>query len=287
MSHLSLLFASPLVKVQDSICTSGRSGRGDVKADDTTHIALIRRGCFDYHLGSRTCFADSSTAIVYDEGAEFCTSHPTDGGDDCTVFTLEAEQMAELFGSRRRDEHVEYRMSLAAQAGHLSAHAALKRHGGDRLSAEEIALGLLQTVSDNSVLAASSGAAAARRRRIVDAAKRFINAQLDSNIGLAEVAREVGCSPYHLMRLVRSGTGQSLRGYRSRLRIATAMDRLAQGEGDIAGLAVELGFSSHSHLSNTFRSLLGVTPGDLRHAFGCEDLAARRRLLNGSLKAAA
>ena len=287
MSHLSLLFDSPLVRVQDSICTSGRSGRGDIKADDTTHIALIRRGCFDYHLGSRTCFADSSTAIVYDEGAEFCTSHPTDGGDDCTVFTLEHELMAELFGPRRRDDQIEYRMGPAAQAAHLSAHAGMKRHDGDRLATEEIALGLLHAVSSNSVVVQGPGTAGARRRRIVDAAKRFLNDQLDSNLGLAEVSREVGCSPYHLMRLFRAGTGQSLRGYRSRLRVATAMDRLARGEGDLAGLAVDLGFSSHSHLSNTFRSLLGLSPGELRHAFGDEDVAARRRLLDASLKAAA
>jgi len=287
MSHLSLLFESPIVRVQDSVCTSGRSGRGEVKADDTTHIALIRRGCFDYHLGSRTCFADSSTAIVYDEGAEFCTSHPTDLGDDCTIFTLEPELMAELFGPRRRDEQVEYRMDPAAHAAHLSAHATLKRDGGDRLAAEEVALGVLHRVSRHSVVTSNAGATDARRRRIVDATKRFINAQIDSNIGLAEVAREVGCSSYHLMRLFRAGTGQSLRGYRARLRIATAMDRLAQGEGDIAGLAAELGFASHSHLSNAFRSVLGVTPGELRHAIGGEDLAARRRFLDASLRAAA
>ena len=260
-------------------------GPGPVKAN-TTHLCLIRRGCFDYHLGSRTCFADCSTAIVHDEGSEFCTSHPTDGGDDCTTFTFEGELMAEMFGRRRRNEQIEYRLSPAVQAAHLSAHAAFKRGRSDRLAAEEITSACCRGYPAIRVVA-PNGAAGARQRRTVDAAKRFINARLASNLGLSEVAQEVACSPYHLMRLFRAGTGQSLRGYRSRLRVATAMDRLAQGEGDIGRLAVDLGFSSHSHLSNTFRSLLGVTPGELRDAFGAEDLHARRRLLDMSLKAAA
>lgn len=285
MSHLSLMFESPLVAVHDSICTSARSGRGPVKAN-TTHVCLIRRGCFDYHLGSRTCFADASTAIVHDEGSEFSTSHPSDGGDYCTTFTLEGELMAEMF-DRRRNDQIEYRMSPASHVGHLSAYAALKAHGDDRLATEELALGLLQEVSDQSVVMRGRGGTEARRRRVIDAAKRFLNAELDSNPGLAEVSREAGCSPYHLMRLFRAATGQSLRGYRARLRVVTAMDRLAQGETDLAGLAVDLGFANHSHLTNTFRRLLGLTPGELRHAFGHEDLATRRRLLDASLKAAA
>jgi AraC-like DNA-binding protein len=285
MSHLSLLFESPLVAVHDSICTSPRSGRGPVKPN-TTHVCLIRRGCFDYHLGSRTCFADCFTAIVHDEGSEFSTSHPTDGGDHCTTFTLEGELMAEMF-DRRRNDRIEYRMSPAAHAGHLSAYAALKARGDDRLATEELALGLLQEVSDQSVAVRARGATGARRRRIVDAVKRFLNAELAANLGLAEVSREAGCSPYHLMRLFRDSTGQSLRGYRARLRVAAAMDRLAQGETDIAGLAADLGFANHSHLTNAFRRLIGLTPGELRSAFGHEDVATRRRLLDASLRAAA
>jgi AraC-like DNA-binding protein len=287
MSHLTRLFASRLVEVEDSVCTSGRSGRGAGSGGGPTHVALIRRGCFEYHLGSRTYFADSCMAIVYDEGAEYRTSHPAECGDDCTILKLDAELMAELFRARRRNEQVGYRMTPRAQVSHLATHALMKQGGADVLVREEAALNLLQMVSRQATVVTRSGAAGARQRRMVDRAKLFLNERLDDNIGLDEIAREAGCSAFHLMRLFRAETGHSLRGYRARLRVASAMEHLAQGADDLTQLALDLGFSSHSHLTGTFRTLLGVTPSELRRSLGREDVAEKQRFLEATLRAAA
>jgi AraC family transcriptional regulator len=78
-----------------------------------------------------------------------------------------------------------------------------------------------------------------------------------------EIAREVGLSPFHLARLFRRHTGFSLHGYRTRIRLLQALDRIEEARGALTDLALELGFSSQSHLTDAFRRAFGVPPGAL------------------------
>jgi AraC-like DNA-binding protein len=287
MSHVSILFSSPVLEVSDAVCTMGKSGKSTPRGEGGSHLALIRRGCFDYHLGARSYFADNCKALIYDEGAEYRTSHPCDGGDDCTIVNLADDLMGEIFGRRRKHEHVEFHMSPAAQLAHLAAYAVLRHPDTDTLTAEEVSLGLIHTLARQRPLGDGTGRAAARQRRIMDGVKALLNERMDENLSLAVLAREVACSPYHLMHLFRAETGQPIRRYRSQLRVAAALERLVEGADDLTELALHCGFSSHSHLTDTFKAVLGLTPSELRQRFGHEALAEKRSLLEAALRRAA
>lgn len=81
---------------------------------------------------------------------------------------------------------------------------------------------------------------------------------------LHDVADGACCSLFHLAHTFRRATGLSLHGYRQRLRLAAALQRLEEGERDLAALAHDLGFSSQSHLGETFRRGVGATMGQVR-----------------------
>ena len=81
---------------------------------------------------------------------------------------------------------------------------------------------------------------------------------------LNDVADAACCSLFQLARAFRKHTGLSLHGYRQRLRLATALQRLEEGERDIAALAHELGYCGQSHLGAAFVQALGVTPAQAR-----------------------
>jgi AraC family transcriptional regulator len=287
MSHVASVFASPLISVRNAMCTSDKSGLGPTKGGMGTHLALIRRGCFHYQMGSRSLLADSSLAYIYDEGDEYRCSHPCDGGDDCSLFELEPELLVEVFGRRDRHEAPEFHITPSTQVAHLATLAVLRHDDSDRLSSTETTLGLMQAIARRPLVDNGLGRAAARQRRSVDKARAVLTVHLDRNLELSAVAQEAGCSPFHLMRIFRAETGQSLRAYRSRLRVAAALEQLADGAEDLTQLALAAGFASHSHLTNTFRSVLGASPSELREQLANGGIGEKRRFLQAALAAAA
>ncbi|MFD0541604.1 helix-turn-helix domain-containing protein [Actinomadura luteofluorescens] len=56
----------------------------------------------------------------------------------------------------------------------------------------------------------------------------------------------------------------SVTRYRNRIRVGRALDRLERGERDLSGLAADLGFADHAHLTRTVREETGRTPTVLR-----------------------
>jgi len=85
---------------------------------------------------------------------------------------------------------------------------------------------------------------------------------------LADVADAACCSPFHLARQFRRHTGLSLHAWREHLRLAAALQRLEDGERDLAALAHELGYASQSHWGQALRRAVGVTPAQARAALG-------------------
>ncbi len=83
---------------------------------------------------------------------------------------------------------------------------------------------------------------------------------------LTEIAAAFGMSPFTLCRVFHRHAGLPVHRYRVRLRLRHALDRLAGGERDLTGLALDLGFSDHSHLTNAFRAEFGVPPSAFRAA---------------------
>lgn len=124
--------------------------------------------------------------------------------------------------------------------------------------------------------------AAQARSRHVARAQAYLNANFDQPLTLADIARAAQCSPFHLARLFRTELGTSLRRYQEGLRFAAAIERLACGESDLLRLALDLGFTSHSHFTANFRRALGVTPSELRRALAAQRAQRARTNLTAS-----
>ena len=68
-------------------------------------------------------------------------------------------------------------------------------------------------------------------------------------------------------RIFSQWEGLRLRGYLGRLRAQLAAERLLQGTRDLTGLALDLGYSDHSHFTNAFRHAWGEPPSRFRRRF--------------------
>ncbi|MET0791451.1 MAG: AraC family transcriptional regulator, partial [Polyangiaceae bacterium] len=101
------------------------------------------------------------------------------------------------------------------------------------------------------------------RRRLVDRVKVLLAGDLSRRWTLGEIAAEMKGSPVYLTQVFQQVEGLPLYRYHLRLRLARALDLIAARE-DLSGLAQDLGFSSHSHFSASFKQHYGVTPAEFR-----------------------
>ncbi len=142
------------------------------------------------------------------------------------------------------------------------------RHPLDPLEAEVTALQLVADILE----AAFARHGLPRRRNGTDAdhadraeaAKTYLASRLADRVTLDDVARAVHASPFHLARVFRQRTGVPIHRYLTRLRLRAAIERLSSGADDLTALALESGFSSHSHFTDAFRREFGRTPSDVR-----------------------
>jgi AraC-like DNA-binding protein len=110
------------------------------------------------------------------------------------------------------------------------------------------------------------------RRNLTERAQRAVvervKAELASNPARSPTIRELalaaGVSPFHLCRLFRRRTGQTLHDYLLDLRTRLVLERFEEPRQDLSQVAHELGFSSHSHLSLTVRRRFGAPPSRIR-----------------------
>lgn len=96
--------------------------------------------------------------------------------------------------------------------------------------------------------------------RLVD----HIDAHLRLCPSLADMALLVGLSPSHFARKFRASTGTSLHRFVNRRRLRAALHALRSDTVPLAGLALDLGFSSQSHFTRLFSDLTGLTPARYR-----------------------
>src|SRR5690606_36936516 len=115
---------------------------------------------------------------------------------------------------------------------------------------------------------AHAAGASSARQRLVERTKLVLAGDLARRWTLGEIAAQVGVSPVYLTECFRQVEGVPLYRYQVRLRLARALDRLAERE-DLSALALELGFSSHSHFAASFQQAYGRTPSAFRqHVLG-------------------
>jgi AraC-like DNA-binding protein len=133
------------------------------------------------------------------------------------------------------------------------------------LEAESLALSVIRHAFRDETRA--DRGATPGKRRLVDRAKIVLASQPFRRWTLSDIGREVGCSPVYLTQLFRQIERMPLYRYQLRLRLAAALDEIAECD-DLTMLALDLGFSSHSHFTAAFRATYGRSPSAFREMIG-------------------
>jgi AraC family transcriptional regulator len=132
------------------------------------------------------------------------------------------------------------------------------------LFAESLSIGiaahLSRTRSIRSVVNERGRLSAAQMARLND----MIDFDLGSDLSLMALSEAVGLSKPHFVRLFRNTTGTSPHRYVVQKRLNRAQQLLRSSGASLTGIALDVGFASQSHMSRTFRNVIGITPGEMQ-----------------------
>ena len=249
----------------------------------------IRNPCFVFprtpvviqHKDSRPFAADPTVVTLYNRGQEYRRRPLSPDGDRCDWYSVSDALLRDALRDtdpRAADDTscpIRFRFARSDARTYLVqrelfvylSHAPAP----DRLYVEETVVHLLDCVlsdayRDKAGVARTAPTAPSAAEALAYDAREFIGRRFCDPLTLDDIARAIDSSPFHLCRSFRRATGTTLHDYRNQLRLRSALDRL-ETAADLSSLALDLGYSSHSHFTAAFRRAFGVTPS-----------AARRRI---------
>lgn len=103
---------------------------------------------------------------------------------------------------------------------------------------------------------ANGGLSGYRLRRV----REYIDAHLDEELSLAELAAVADLSQYHFARAFRKSTGQTPQQYLMKQRIERAKELLAREDLPLVEVGLRTGFKNQSHFTTLFRRFTKLTP---------------------------
>jgi AraC family transcriptional regulator len=262
------LLASPAVTIRDVYCLGSCSHQTVEEFATATELVFPYRGVYMRHLGQDQAVAEANQVLFFNAAEGYRISHPVPGGDASLSLAISEALLHELAPSAllREGAMLAFRRQRLRIDARTQVLMALLRHSlreniAEPLEAESLALTLVQRALGPRTTHAASGSVGLQL--LVDRAKLVLASDLARRWTLAEVAAEVRCSPVYLTQVFQQVEGQPLYRYQLRLRLARALDLLGQYD-DLTALSLDLGFSSHSHFSSSFREAYGRSPSAFR-----------------------
>lgn len=132
---------------------------------------------------------------------------------------------------------------FAEEAMHKVLHHLLTQHNGFALAERKIQGGL-STLDMN-------------------LSRDLIEQNLNQKLTIAMLSKEVNLSPFHFARMFKISFGESPANFITRRRV-TLVKSLLDTDIPLAAISVDAGFSQQSHMTNSFRKQIGLTPAIYR-----------------------
>jgi AraC-like DNA-binding protein len=264
------LLKTPTVTVRDVYCRGSCRHQSAEECTATTQQVFPYRGVFVRHLGSDQAVAEANQVLFFNAGESYRVSHPVPGGDASLTVIISESLLREMapctllrVGAALAFRQQRLRIDPRAQVLVALLRHSLREEIAEPLEAESLALTLVQRALGPRTT--HTAGATVGRQRLVDRAKLVLASDLARRWTLAEIAAEVRGSPVYLTQVFQQVEGLPLYRYHLRLRLARALDLLAQYD-DLTALSLDLGFSSHSHFSAAFREAYGRSPSEFRQS---------------------
>lgn len=267
------LHRSEIAHVEDSsVSPVGPPPRG---YEPHYQIVFPYFGFFAYGVGRRRWLMDSNSILFISPGWEFQDEHPVKGMGHAAVLVNPARELLDEvcggLGPNKCQAFIGGAHPSSMRLSLLTQQMLHPDHGAnDPLRNDELVVHALQEAINGAVDPPG------RASKIADRAKELLHARGCERLTLDQIAKDVGVSPVYLTQDFHRSEGVPLYRYQLQLRLSRALLELPHCD-DITGLALDLGFSSHSHFSCAFKKVFGLSPSEYRQGIGTGRLFPNKR----------
>jgi len=270
-----VLYESALVSVGTFRCPIGHPSFADSGPTQTFCFVFPRTAVWIEHAGSKPFVADANVIPLYNRAHPYRRRAISPQGDRTDWFGVAPGLLRDALAchdpAAANQPDTLFRFGFGPSTPRVYAWQravfdAVARERPDEWFVEESVAGILSAVLTGVYGARPRVDCARRQREVVEDARAHLALAYERNESLSEVAASVGVSVFHLCRIFRRLAGTTLHHYRSQLRLHDALERLRDSGADILSVAMELGYSGHSHFTAAFRSAFGCSPSEWRDA---------------------
>jgi len=144
-------------------------------------------------------------------------------------------------------QHIGWALDADREAGHPSG----------RVYTESLSIALVAHLLAHHRTAPATPPSHGLSKKQLQRVTEYIDAHLDHDLSLFQLAQVAGISASHLKTLFKRSTGMPVHAYVVRQRVNRAVELLRQGELPASRVALEAGFSHQSHMLRCMRRVLG------------------------------
>jgi AraC-like DNA-binding protein len=275
----AVLFSGPVTSIGAFRCPVTHPAFHNSGPIERCIVVFPRTSVWIRHEGSRPFVADPNVVTIYNRAQRYERSALSPDGDRCDWFALADQTAREIVAAfdscAAQQERGPFKFQRAPSTpGLYLAQRRLMLHAAagtaDALETEEavvsIVAGVLALAYQRVPQPLERSTTVRRRQDLVELAKAELVRTVTINRSVADVARAVGTSVFHLCRIFRAHTGRTMHEYRSELRLRLALELLSGPDtrARLSDVAHRVGFASHAHFVQQCRRHLRVTPGAVR-----------------------
>jgi AraC family transcriptional regulator len=257
-------------QAEDIVCSAGPHDRPFEEAHEGVCIAVVRSGTFQYRAPQGAAVLAPGSILLGNHGTCYRCGHDHSTGDRCLSFHF-AQQLFEEIASGvpgvRRAAFAAPSLPPLRELARLIAELDVAAADGENSVLEELALRLAGAVTALLRGDPLPPPDTSRRdeRRISDVL-RYIEANAQERVTLADLAGTTGMSRFHFLRTFRRIIGMSPHQFVLRMRLHQAAVRICRSNEPISAIAFDSGFDDLSTFNRRFRRVMGLTPGEFRAA---------------------
>ncbi len=274
-------FESEVLRIGTFYCPPWYASFGDTGPIGGYLLVFPRTSVSITHDGRSPIVADPNVVMFYNHGQIYRRGKLSEQGDLCDWFSFCPQVVVEVirpfdpavqdhphtpFGFTHGPSDPQSYLLQRLVVEHLQTEIS-----PNRLFVEETMLMLLHRLTAHvyqlkgglkQVL--ESAVTRQQHRELIHAVKTVLATQFAEDLTVSHIAQEVYSSPYHLCRIFRQYTGQTIHNYLNQLRLRTSLNYVAQSDMPITEVGIALGYSSHSHFTQAFRQTFGTPPSHFR-----------------------